>query len=907
MSQLAGKPNTPGFVLNIIEPNQWPSVAVRYSFTTIDATPNLQFNFAFDGSQYDGAETEKIELDLAKFNIINDQLNWQYTTDDAPDVSINTLQYSATCSIAPGEHLIFGTEQLRALKNYTSAIISWLELLLIPSEDGLPDSPSIMAISLPIEGEYETQDIFELNVTICVARTASNEKQRFINILPNLAKTNQVTFAENFENAFTTGDSKLKLATGLSASNGNNANQLWIIRMADAAAGKGIYYDVLNDNPVAFAPTPLSTSLLNGNVGIREYISKIGINWNDAGVNTTVEQVDPDKWLQMFLLGIDDVLSPANNAVIETITNTNNKIEIDRFSVLKDLLDARSAIVEKLSELLIQVVPEYIGDLTNARQQLKDQLHNSMFNFYKGTATIQFKTIVTATNIIGSFELLGTVTPTGKSNDATFSNARIKNDTEGFMSFTVFANAPAEQGYLPVNVNYQLNSLLYTVNENTAVTLSLLIEPAAKPLSANAPMVIRNYPVPVQIVNQIIDKTNPDPVKPEEAKLYNYNYDFNNHLIAQDILETCITLNPANKNIIGLIRQPVNSLLESLAQFINSYPLIKADLVENLPLINNTTDIPTNAYSVAVSALNTFSELANHVKDALAINSNVTATNPPIPKGCSFKLTAGPVSPVIDPRLIITVSATKNDIGKYPLPTISIDGYAMMQHQNMANETVVNASYTYLNANGEPLLVSNEQGPLKVTVAGFDVLEVIKLSTATIISRNKNLLPDAQNGYFKTDERFVYSTPQNSFPPVEPSLDWSDTEINMANPDATTHRASLKEHLLSMFNQLLSNVSQQVYSLSVAINYEYNLIEGDPVPMANIPVLLAQELEFSAVSSAELASHFEKALKNWQESTLIEQTAGARFIFDVSIFTSLRSNRQLLHMQNIYLNLSDII
>ncbi|MET3980318.1 hypothetical protein ABIB62_002920 [Mucilaginibacter sp. UYP25] len=905
MSQLAGKPNTPGFVLNIIEPNQWPSVAVRYSFNTIDATPNLQFNFAFDGSQYDGAETEKIELDLATFKIINDQLNWQYTTDDAPDVSINTLQYWATCSIAPGEHLIFGTEQLRALKNYTSVIISWLELLLIPGEDGFPDSPSIMATSLPIEGEYETQDIFELNVTICVARTASNEKQRFINILPDLTKTNQVTFAGNFENAFATGDSKLKLATGLSASNGNNANQLWVIRMADAADGKGIYYDVLNDNPVAFAPTPLSTSLFNGNVGIREYISKIGINWNDAGVNTTVEQIDPDKWLQMFLLGIDDVLSPANTAVIETITNTYNKI--DRFSVLKDLLDARSVIVEKLSELLIQVVPEQTGDLTNARQQLKDQLHNSMFNFYKGTATIQFKTIVTVTNIIGSFELLGTVTPTGKSNDATFSNARIKNDTEGFMSFTVFANAPAEQGYLPVNVNYQLNSLLYTVNENTAVTLSLLIEPAAKPLSVNAPMVIRNYPIPAQIVNQIIDKTNPDPVKSEDAKTYNYNYEFNNHLIAQDVLETYITLNPANKNIIGLIRQPVNSLLESLAQFINSYSIIKADLDENLTLINDTTDIYTNAYSVAVSALTTFSELANHVKDALAINRNVTATtNPPIPKGYIFKLTAGPVSPVIDPRLIITVSATKNDIGKYPLPTISIDGYAMMLHQNMANETVVNASYTYLNANGEPLLISTEQGPLKVTVAGFDVLEVIKLSTATIISRNKNLLPDAQNGYFKTDERFVYSTPQNSFPPIEPSLDWSDTEINMANNDAITYRASLKEHLLSMFNQLLSNVSQ-MYSLSVAINYEYNLIEGDTVPMINMPVLLAQEMEFNAAGSAELAKHFEEALKNWQESTITEQTAGARFIFDVSIFTSLRLNRQLLHMQNIYLNLSDII
>ncbi|MEB0262689.1 MULTISPECIES: hypothetical protein [unclassified Mucilaginibacter] len=913
MSQFAGKPThnlETGYTFDILGYDQWPSVSIRYNFAIIDGNPNLQLHFKFDGSGYD-AIGEKAVDDLTVFKNIYYQLNWQYTTDDKPDEAVNFLAHSASCSIL-SENLSFTDQQSNALKNFVSVIISWLEVVITPGEDGLPDSPSTMVLSLPITGEQEVKDIFELNVALNITRKnpddVTHAAQYSKIILPAKLLGEHNAFAENFEAIFASADSKLKLATGLSAINSNNAQQLWVIRMADTAGAKGIYYDIIIDNPVAFAPMPLSTTLLSGDVKIREYISKAGINWNKQGHATTFENIDLDNWLQHFLTAIDDVLSPEKSEVINLITNTYDKIEQGKFAVINDLLIAKDAILEKLSDLLIQVIPGQDGNLSNARHHLKSQLNNSLAALYTGTATMQFKTHVASADGTGDFELLGSIQPAVKSTDASFSNTGIKSDPEGFTSFTVFATSPAQQRYLPVNVNYKLENVLYTVNDSTVITLHFLIDPASvKPLSATVPLVLRSYPGPSQILSQLTEKMRPDSVKLTDVKLFNYQYHYNGHLNAQDVLETRVALNPVKNISIGLTRPRENTLLQSLAQFITSYTLIKAELDEYLPLVTAKTDINSDTYHVVTSALVTFSELVNSIKPVLSLPQTLTSrATIPTQAAYSFELAEGLVTLVTDPRLLITVSATKNEIGKYALPLVSLQGYTTKVHSTTTNETGSVTAYTFSDANGEALLVTDKYDLSEFTISGFDVLEVQQLATTTVLNRNKNLLPNSNGGYLETDSRLIYNIPQNSALPVEPFLDWG-TEFNLADLRTTTANASIKEYVLLLLTQLFGNVSDTAYNISVNASYEYKLTPDDFMTVT-LPVFLVNDMEFEFATNKgnDVAGQFESTIKAWQEATQAEQGAGARFVFDISVFTSLRPNRAILRVQNIYLNLSDV-
>jgi hypothetical protein len=921
-----------GYTFNIIGYDQWPSVSIKYAFKNIGPIPQLQLNFKFDTDSYlpqtDKTDTSDTEVPawqqnaahaLVAFKNIQYQLNWLYVSDEKPDEQIRVIKHAATTTLCPAQPISFADEDLARLSKFVKTIINWLQRLTdsIATSIRPTRTPVMKPVLLPVTGTLEQKNIFEIGISLIISRidadTNLQVSQASKAILPDIKtgvslKAGQKAFAQNFETAFKTLGSWLKLSVG--RGNYNNATQLWAVRWADGDTGNGISYSVNPETATSFAPAPLSKNPISGSVNISPYTSGQGIDPNAAKTDLQFQHIDLDGWITIFLQSIDQVLAPATMDAVLTCVTLNTLQQPDRTNPLQEMLATKAAIAGQLVKMLAPVVTEQTGNLNDAIKYLTGQLNQGLENFYEGTAIVQFNASVAANSGADIVNLYGKIASVSDKKSASFADALIPNTANSTVSFVVKAKKTQRQSYLPVSVTYQPTGLDYQFDEGIIIPLSFSIPPAAHStvLSANVPMVLRAYPQPPVVSNQTTEKTYADEVATlQNVKLYDYIYQYNQPAAAQDIVETKLIINGAALPMVSGYGHP-NNLFENLAQFIQVYPQITADLETSLPLINKETTVDSKAYQVALPALIAMAELTSKVKSALSTtNATLNADElSPIPEtSYSFTIQLMPVKPVTDNRLLIQVTAKKSQPAPLSLPLMLIDGYDAVLFDTVENDTNISKSYIYVSAERGPMIFDGSLTnlPTEIKFPGFDVLSAEKLNLVINETRNKNLLPNPNGGYYTTDERFIYTLPQNNnIQEVIPALFWNNVEFDIASLNPTTVKASLQDCLQLLFNNIFGNTNSVAYNTMVKVTYEYKVDDGDFLPGVSLPVLLIPAKPLSNTNKNDFAQYLYREVKIWLDNV---NPGGIKP--RLYLFTSLKqSGMAYCKPDKLYFNLSDV-
>lgn len=927
-----------GYTLDIIGYDQWPSVTIKYAFINIGPVPQLQLNYKFDATGYlpqtgipDTGDTE-IEVPawqqnaaraLIAFKNIHYQLNWLFATDENPDEQQRVIKHAATTTLRPDQPISFADEDIARLSKFVKTIIKWLQRLTDSTATSIHPTrtPAMKPVLLPITDTLAQRNIFEIGVNLTISRidadTSLQVSQAIKAILPDIKagislKAGQKAFAQSFETAFKTSGSQLKLAVG--RGDYNNATQLWAVRWADSDKGDGIYYNLSPDTATSFAPALLSKNLINGDVNVPAYISGQGIDRTISTVNTQYWQVDLDAWMATFLQCVDLALAPSTINAVITCATLNTLQQPDGINPLQEIMVTKTGIAAKLVKMLAPIVTEQTGNLDSAAQHLTNQLNYKLANFYSGTAIVQFNASVLTNSGPELVNLYGKIMPAPATRSASFSEALIPNAAASSVSFTVKATNTRLQSYLPISVTYQPTGLDYKFDDGVIIPLSFSIPPAGNStvLSANVPLVLRAYPQALSIVDQANEKTYADDaVNIKEVKLYNYIYRFSQPAVAQQTVETKLVINGIS-TLAASSYGDSTILFESLAQFITVYPQIATDLKASLPLINNETTVDSKAYKVALPALITLAELINKVKSALnttnaTLKADQLSQNPVTNYG--FTLKQGPVKPLTDNRLLIQVTANKGQSTQLALPLLLIDGYDAVLFDTVENDTSITKSYTYVSAGNKPLLFNGQLTQLSplIKITSLDILSAENITLLVNETRNKNLLPNPKGGYYTTDERFIYTIPQNSsIPTFTPGLFWDGVELDLQSINPTAAKANLKDCLQLLFSKLFSSANGVTHNTAIKVSYEYKLSEGDFLPSISLPVLLLPETLIGITNKGDVAQDLYNGIKNWLDAA----TPGAiepRLYFEMDIFTSLKdSDIPLLTIDRLYFNLSDV-
>jgi hypothetical protein len=919
-----------GYTLDTIGYDQWPAITIKYAFKNIRPIPHLQLNYKFDAGSYlpqadkaDATWQQKATADLVIFKNILYQLSWLYATDEKPDEQLRIIKHAATTALSPAAPISFAEEDLVSLSKFIKSITTWLQRLLddTSKQKHVARTPVMKPVLLPITGALEQRNIFEIGVNLTISRidadTSLQVSQAIKAILPDIKtgvslKAGQKAFAQNFETAFKTPGSHLKLAVG--RGNYNNATQLWAVRWADSDTGNGVSYNLSPDVATSFAPAPLSKNLISGNVNVSPYTSGQGIDWNALKTVLQYQNIDLDAWMSIFLKSVDSVLSKPTMEAVLTCAKLNTLQQPDGANPLQDTLATKTGIAAKLVKLLAPVVTEQAGNLDSAAQHLTDQLNYKLANFYSGTAIVQFNASVSANSSSELVNLYGKIVPVSATRSASFSEALIPNATASSVLFTVKATNARLQSYLPISVTYQPTGLDYKFDEGVIIPLSFSIPPAANStiLSANVPLVLRAYPQALSIVGQANEKTYADDaVTLQNVKLYDYIYRYVQPAIAQDIVETQLIINNANLPAVSGYSEP-NNLFENLAQFVSVYPQISADLKASLALINNATTVDSNAYKVALPALIALSELINKVKSALN-STNATLRAEQLSQSptanYSFTLKQGPVKPVTDNRLLIQVTANKGQSTQLALPLLLIDGYDAVLFDTVENDTSITKSYTYVSAANEPLLFNSQLAQLSplIKISSFDILSNENITLLVNETRNKNLLPNPKGGQYTTDERFIYTLPQNSsIPTFTPGLFWDGVELDLQSINPKPAKANLQACLQLLFSELFSSANGVTHNITIKVSYEYKIGDGDFLPSISLPVLLLPQTLIGITNKGDVAQDLYNGIKNWLDAASPEGIE-PRLYFEMDIFTSLKDlHIPLLTIDRLYFNLSDV-
>ena len=899
MSQTTGNLNASGFTFDILGFEKWPFVTLSYSFSKDEDKTNLNLHFDYDGSAYVSSAEKAVE-DLTMFKNILYQLNWQYTTDEKPDEPVNVLQYFATCSITPAEKYNFSNDQTRGLIGFVSQIITSLEKVLSEPVGGESLFSTAMGINFPLDGELEPKDIFELDVSLHISRNNGDDKPAELYI-KSILPLRITDFTERFENTFKADNNYLKLATGKSMINSNNAKQLWVVRIANTVDGPGIFYDIINESPVMLAPAPLSTTLFSGIVNIRSYVTRTGIDWLSEGQPVNLAGVDIHQWFQRLLSAIDEMLSPTQTQLIDTITKVSESDADKKLQPSDDLRNAKANLIAKMDNLLAPIINGQTGDMENAWQHLAGQLSTSLA--YYGTV-VQYKTVVSSSKTTGNFELAGSIISNANFDQANFSEAKINSQASGFTSFSVYAAQPCLQTYMPIDVSFKPSDLIFDYDADNKINLNFLTELPVKPLTANVPFILNGYPGASQISNQTCERTHPDSVDFSEVNFFDYNYQDNSRVSPQDILTTCIAINAENEIIVEP-QQQSNELIDTLAQFENSYPTIKNELDTYLISVAADTKVDSREYLTVLNAWVTFTELVNKVAMALTVISNRNFDlNSNAAKTYSFQVRIAPVDPLTDNTLLMTVYSEKASLSNYPLPFVSVTGYKTIIHASSDEESNISRGYIFINDDEFPLLINDERPVFDIRISGFKGLQTLKLSNATYVTRNRYLLPNGDNGYQETNSRFVYQTTPSVARPIEPFLDWISNEFDLAS--LQTGKTSISSLFKLLFDNFSANAAETNYLLSSAFSYEYKPEGMDEMPWITLPIALMQDVDLNDENKNDVAERLESVVKTWQNVQRPPKSDSDRLHFDIKVFTSITPVKQLLNLPNIYLNLKSI-
>jgi LysM repeat protein len=671
----------------------------------------------------------------------------------------------------------------------------------------------------------------------------------------------------------------------------------------------------------------------------------------------TFSGIDLDTWARGFLAAVDQLLSPEYVIplfIVDHIKNTQ---------YYQSLLNAKKKLAAAIKETVFDIIAKPELHDTPGRKDacdtLEQQLLIKLSNAYTIDTIVQYEVdVINPEPSPGKYppklfgQPIGNVIETiaGEENENreySLSTARISlKNGKTYLTLLFSSNRKKEKSNIHLQLDYQVSSMEHEIHEpipdiegyQASSWLSFIIPLRPRPMSKKVqiPIPLKAYPTSPSLVDQraesIIDENKNESQGGEEiefkdTKRWIYKYSYKQVEAAQDTIHTSIKFNikdvPSERK-----ESELPDLFESLAMFISVYPQIQEDFIKTLSNINqDSSEKEIETASKAVEAFTTLTEYVtlswgNWLGDKVKYRDTVQSQ-----EDYEYVITESKKG---DLKIEIEEIRSKGDI---EIPSMFFKGYETItiEKNDKKRSYKFKKDDEYLTVDASRKFVRTVQfgGALKHgskqnnEEKHLNILDKQNAWGSVRIRRNEYLFdkegkPDKQK---PTYEDFIYQTPYVRFSNiVTPLLDYSEG-FNIAKlVSEQSEPKTLLAHLNGLFTQLFAEISTETGKrmIKVICSYRYQFREAaeEENIEVNLPILLVAPFEFEIPADWSMDCELKepgficklsKAVKDGWYEKYKPSTAHGKFIFDISVYSSLSDSKlPVLRLRNLYLELSDI-
>lgn len=910
------------------------------------------------------------------------ELLWHQLTD--PHGIILSLKTSLLT-----EAVVYNTSQFKSL------VEGWIGSIYQFIQDRASGGTSVAApassetLTVQIEDELiNPAQIYRLTVALSIRRASgivmgdlasTSELHQVESVIAPFSEESESgsrtldQFAVDFEHALSVVNQyKVKVATGVDRREflyGQSGGAVWVVRLGLKKEG-GIFYQVNNaDDPVIFAPRPISNELqTRTGISIQPYQTGVGMQADKAQATDYVD-IDMDVWGKQFTEAVDAVLTPRYTSALQILEQLPQVPD----EYLKDILDSKKTLADVIKNWMMPVFKKDAGKNSDtARETFRQRLLTRLSNAYKTHAALEFSTTVDADIVEDPViaaeapRLFGNIRPTKVargsqpegSNEISFTSPKLRLDKEQAMQpLTFLLNAPGivlgDDGQVISNIDLALTYEGVTIEHQIKPPASeqnkddddqykasswlgfVLPEPEG-PLTADlgqfkVPLVLRSYP---EIPTMVSQEQEHDPLDSNSLQdiikwAYQFTYSRTFHY-PQDRLHCTVTFNEKPS---GLQLRTLLDAFNQLAQFLAVYSAVQKDLDTFLAPIDAKTvaelapdaELPDELANAKV-AIQTYRDLLKNVSDAasasslgLAMRGRLTNTGGEAIKQVKFVVQESTLPKGSVDALLVGVFLQAQNPGEPPAPNElgeirpEIKGYRTVTEPA---GTFGDLAYTFVSEKDGAVLTAVDGQKIQyreLVLPDMDILEVQDARSSMQIKRNEQLIENIDS-----QDEFVYTTGDVKFAnPYLPLID-SEEEIEIsALPNQTTfnNNRSLKFYFNNFFNNLLLDNSQSSLTFQINGRYQYDLSDKlEPIflPIFIHPPRTVENINTQAGSKAtkmpkDMIDALSAAIHNWMDKQQPPKQQGSAIGLDVIVMTNLTAKPvPLLRLRGLTLDVAQV-
>lgn len=757
----------------IIGVSQWPSVSCSFYFKKgeKDDLPHLCLTFSFDTSRYRGLETGRSNA-LTDLSIYK-KLYYQLQTGHLNMKVLSTIE--GTKEHPEGFDKNVDTSYL--LSRFVVPVITYLEG---PNTRAPEDFCFEEAVTWERVANY--CDTIPLDVRILMKRN-SHVDSDFVST-PGIAENSTVVqpcqkfgvgeetlslvdFADKFEEAFSS-HGKIRIKIAVSSEMQSESKKLWMARFASEEDQTGIDCRYYPNKPQFFAPRPLSTSLQSFSASVTPYQTGVGLLLNND-ITKNFSAVDMDVWGKQFLDAVDRFLSPETAVPVFLLDKGK----------LSDIIECKEQIADAIAGTVDRIILS--GDLSeycyqDAKEKWHQEILKELSSAYRYTAAVQIPV-----EIRSSWEAADTAADTvpkfyGRMSEHTTdirddmpkeyglstSKMPLHNGKSNLTYLFECKNSSDFRNFKFDDLHFEISHLEQDIKEvgigkytsSRWLTFVRPLEEKFKKIGhATIPVPLRAYPVAPSVVSQEVIYKGGNRLR--EALRWDFEFTYKNTLIAQDTIELQLVLNTPGEKQANALRISKPDLRQRLAQFMECYPAIKADLENSLSDGIDTTN--------ASSAVDAFKEIISNVAEAWGRWNQVGED-----QCLNIRKLYNEEQAIILKYKVIEDESDTGDLKIQVLadpknclaliPRIDIRGYDTLEET--AGTATGYRTFKYASA-GETLPYGNRNEDIFRTVhaGGLNILDIQNAWGGVRLVRNEELLHDMQGKWMETNPHFLYQTP----------------------------------------------------------------------------------------------------------------------------------------------------
>lgn len=932
--------------------NKKPNINLNFNFNTV--------RYVGDGAQ-NNAQIDMTTYMNIFYQLSNGDMVIQYTTtvEDQVNAQGDTIPTEHTIAndellnnfinpiIAYLRAIISGAQPV-ALQTYTiSAEIITINITTLPEI-------SLVATSITMQRIANLDPNFTNVAGVAIASTSIQPlSENDTNSMLALSY-----FAQQFEAAFINQPATgiiLKAATGANLTKGNSdttANApLWMVRF-DSTGANGLQFRFNNKQVYYFAPIPLANSLQSFSARINSYQQGKAYP-SDQNISKNYTSIDMDSWGLQFLQAIDKFLSPTYS--VPAFLLTANDVFTGDPDYLQLILDAKQKLADAIEGTIDFIIEPDAGkepsNIGNAQEKWKQQILIQLANAYRYVASVQTTASISSAykgneyansnNVPAQYpyvpslygKMLGLDPSTAgsdilpKSSEYSLSTAKVPTaNGNSWLTYMFEAKDAAEsRSFSFGHMEYSVSHLEFDITQipdladylasswlTFIIPLDAAINQKESPLAdmsdvgqTTIPVPLRAYPTPPSISVQNFDyplnEASPlAAITIEEARLWEYNYTYQNPSAAQDTIVTEIQFNVTDENQSFYSNSNTSNLplYQTLAQFIDSYPLINADFDNCLALLTPATLKADSTLAInARYAMLAFIDIINQVTEQWSVTNQVNPRKPLV------QARAFNVAPAPPFTLSYTITESAQEVTEYLIVSVdfnneqSSDITISLTINDYTSELVEGEKKEYIYyrvdnlGNHDYLLYEdrNSNPSRTINLGGLDILSAQNAWSSVAVIRNEELLENQDGTWQTTNPLFIYQTPQVKFYNKLIPLLVANSAINVNTIETATYPVqptrTLNVQMLALFDALTENSNSAITAFTIKMQCDYTyIIPGTAFPV-DVPVLMITPTQITVADHGKsIADLITAGINNWMQSNNPQTNAGV-FTFMLTAYS----------------------